>query len=212
MARPLRVNRPDGWYHAYGRGLNRMELYLDDGDRDHFLELLEEVVGRYRVQVHAYVLMGNHFHVAVRTPDANLSRAMQWLSLSYAAWFNARHRRRGPVFQRPFGSVPVQDPAWIYELSLYIHLNPLGTGDERQTRTALPDRHRGGLLGRRRGPRRTLGTDRGSTQGPGQGSGDVVGPSLHRFDAARDRASHGGQRPCRRGHGDPPFRPTLTRR
>ena len=125
MARPLRVNRANGWYHAYARGLNRMDLYADERDRKHFLELLEEMVERYRVQMHAYVLMDNHFHLVVRTPDANLSRSMQWLNLSYAAWFNVRHQRTGPVFQRPFGSVPVQDGAWIYELSLYVHLNPL---------------------------------------------------------------------------------------
>ncbi|MDA1044853.1 MAG: hypothetical protein O3C57_06475 [Verrucomicrobia bacterium] len=47
---------------------------------------------------------------------------MQWLNLSYAAWFNTRHQRKGPVFQCPFGSVLVEDSAWAYELSLYVHL------------------------------------------------------------------------------------------
>ncbi len=61
----------------------------------------------------------------MQTPDANLSQAMQWLNLSYAAWFNTRHQRRGPVYQRPFGSRPVEDGLWAYDLSLYIHLNPL---------------------------------------------------------------------------------------
>ena len=83
------------------------------------------MVERYRIEVHAYAWMHTHWHLVVRTPDANLSPAMQWLNLSYAAWFNTRQQRRGPVFQRPFGSVPVQDGAWAYELSLYVHLNPL---------------------------------------------------------------------------------------
>ena len=119
------MNREGGWYHAFARGLNRMRLYVDERDRAHFLELLECVVERHRVELHAYVLMDNHFHLALRTPDGNLSRAMQWLNQSYAAWFNVRHDRTGPVFQRPFGSVPVQDGEWLYELSLYTHLNPL---------------------------------------------------------------------------------------
>jgi hypothetical protein len=61
----------------------------------------------------------------VRTPEANLGRAMQWLNLSYAAWFNTRHQRTGPVFQRPYKAVPVENGAWAYELSLSVHLNPL---------------------------------------------------------------------------------------
>ena len=125
MARPLRVNIADGWYHVYARGLDRMVIFLDDGDREHMLALLGEVVQRYRIVLHAYVLMDNHYHLIVQTPDANLSRGMQWLNLSYAAWFNTRHHRKGPVYQRPFGSKPIENSAWAYELSTYVHLNPL---------------------------------------------------------------------------------------
>jgi len=125
MARPLRVHLADGWYHAFSRGLNRMTLFADDRDRTHFLELLEESVERYRLRLHAYALMDNHYHLLVQTPDANLSRAMQWLNLSYAAWFNTRHQRTGPVFQRPYKAAPVENGAWAYELSLYVHLDPL---------------------------------------------------------------------------------------
>ena len=125
MARPLRVNLEDGWYHVYARGLNRMNLYRDDRDRRHFLELFEAMVETYRTRLHAYVLMSNHYHLVVQTPEANLSRAIQWLNQSWAGWFNARHGRTGTVFQRPFGSVPVENGAWAYELSLYVHLNPL---------------------------------------------------------------------------------------
>ena len=125
MARPLRVNLEGGWYHAYARGLNRMFLYRDDRDRRHFLELLEAMSSLYRTRLHAYVLMSNRYHLVIQTPEANLSRAMQWLNQSWAGWFNARHGRIGTVFQRPFGSVPVENGAWAYELSLYVHLNPL---------------------------------------------------------------------------------------
>jgi hypothetical protein len=58
----------------------------------------------------------------VRTREANLSRAMQWLNQSYAAWFNARQGRVGPVFQRPFGSVVVENGAWAYELRRPAHI------------------------------------------------------------------------------------------
>jgi REP element-mobilizing transposase RayT len=102
-----------------------MVLFADNRDREHLLELFGETVDRYRIEIHAFALMDTHYHAVARTPDADLSRAMQWLNLGYAAWFNTRHQRKGPVFQRPFASVPVEDAAWAYELSLYVHLNPL---------------------------------------------------------------------------------------
>jgi REP element-mobilizing transposase RayT len=100
-------------------------IFRDDGDRRHLLDLFAETVERYRVELHAFVLMDTHWHLVTRTPDANLSASMQWLSQSYASWFNTRHGRKGTVFQRPFGSVPVENGAWAYDLSAYVHLNPL---------------------------------------------------------------------------------------
>jgi len=100
-------------------------LFPENRDREHFVGLLEAMVEQYGVGVHAFALVDTHYHAVVQTPDANLSRAMQWLNLSYAAWLNTRYQRRGPVFQRPFKSVPVENGAWAYELSLYVHLNPL---------------------------------------------------------------------------------------
>ena len=99
MARPLRINIADGWYHVMSRGLDRCAIFEDARDHKHFLELLGEMVGRYSVRLHVYVLMGNHYHLLVQTPHANLSRAMQWLNVSYGVWFNLRHDRVGPLFQ-----------------------------------------------------------------------------------------------------------------
>lgn len=127
MARPLRSNREDGWYHVFHRGLERREVFRDDRDREHFLELLGEMVTRYRVVIHAYALMDNHWHGVVQTPEANLSGAMQWLHFSHAAWFNARHRRVGPLWQGRFRAVPIEDGGWAYDVSVYVHLNPVST-------------------------------------------------------------------------------------
>jgi REP element-mobilizing transposase RayT len=127
MARHLRSNRADGWYHVFHRGIERRNVFRDDRDRTHFLEVLEEMQERYRVTIHAYALMANHWHGVVQTPEANLSAAMQWLHLSHAAWFNARHQRVGPLWQGRFRAVPIEDGAWAYEVSLYVHLNPVCT-------------------------------------------------------------------------------------
>ena len=67
-------------------------------NRTHFLELLAESTERFALRIHAYVLMDNHFHLLLETPEANLSRSLQWLNVSYSPWFNRRHRRAGHLF------------------------------------------------------------------------------------------------------------------
>ena len=125
MARPLRMDVAEGWYHVTARGLERRQIYGDVKDHAHFDELLEATVERFRLRVHAYVQMSNHYHLIVQTPEANLSGAMQWLNVSYVAWFNRRHDRVGPLMQGRFKSLLVEDAGWAYELSLYVHLNPV---------------------------------------------------------------------------------------
>ncbi|MBU0678868.1 MAG: transposase [Verrucomicrobia bacterium] len=109
MARPLRVQIRDGWYHVMSRGIERRVIFRGKGDRKRCLEILEESVGRFNIRVHAYVLMDNHYHLLVQTPDANLSRAMQWINQSYSAWFNARHNRIGPLFHKKGNGVTSPD-------------------------------------------------------------------------------------------------------
>ncbi len=125
MARPLRVDIADGWYHVTSRGIERRTIFGNYREHEHFLELLEEMVGRFRVVLHSHVELDNHYHLIVQTPDANLSRAIQWLNVSYVVWVNRRRERVGPLMQGRFKSIPVQDSAWAYELSLYVHLNPV---------------------------------------------------------------------------------------
>lgn len=125
MTRPLRTAITDGWYHVFGRGLERRDIFANDADRRHLLELFATLHERYRIRIHAYALMDNHYHAILQTPDANLSRGMQWLHGSYSAWYNARHQRVGPLFQGRYRAVPVENGAWAYALSLYVHLNPL---------------------------------------------------------------------------------------
>ena len=125
MTRPLRINLAGGWYHVTARGNNRQAIYDDDRDRLHFIGLIGEMVERYRVRMHAYVLMTNHYHLLIETPEANVSQAIQWLNVSYSVWFNKRHENSGHLFQGRFHSVLVESSAWGLEVSQYLHLNPV---------------------------------------------------------------------------------------
>ena len=73
MARPLRLEFPHALYHVTARGNAQQDIYLDDTDREIFLSVLAEVVERFRWVCHAYCLMGNHYHLLIETPEANLS-------------------------------------------------------------------------------------------------------------------------------------------
>lgn len=87
-----------------------------------------EMVERFAVQIHAYVLMPNHYHLLLRTRDANLSKAIHWLGVSYSVWFNKRHERSGHLFQGRFKSFLVEDERYLAAMAFYIHGNPLRAG------------------------------------------------------------------------------------
>jgi REP element-mobilizing transposase RayT len=94
---------------------------LDDDDRTMFLTGLAEAGERFAVDVLAYVLMGNHYHLLLRTRRANLSKAMQWLGVSYTTRFNFKQSRSGHLFQGRLKSMLVQNDAYLLQLSYYIH-------------------------------------------------------------------------------------------
>ena len=125
MARPLRIEYPGAWYHVTSRGSERGEIFRDDRDRVRFLEALKESIERFKVEVHCYVLMSNHFHFLLRTREANLSRFMQRFNTAYTAYYNLRHRRRGHLYQGRFKAIVVEADEYLKELSRYLHLNPV---------------------------------------------------------------------------------------
>lgn len=142
MARPLRIQVPNGWYHVTARGIDRRVIFTEEACYRHILELLKEMSERYHVKVYAYVLMPNHFHLVLSTLQANLSAAMQWLKTSYSMWFNRRARRVGPLFEGRYKATLFEGRAQAWPISRYVHLNPvrvnalgLGKGARRREAT-----------------------------------------------------------------------------
>jgi REP element-mobilizing transposase RayT len=125
MARPLRIEFPHAYYHVTCRGNDRRSIYRDDRDRELFLEKLRISLDVYQVILHAYVLMGNHFHMIVETPRANLSEFMRHFNIGYTTAFNRRHRRVGHLYQGRYKAIVVQKDSYLAELSRYVHLNPV---------------------------------------------------------------------------------------
>jgi len=128
MARAPRPAYPCAVYHVTARGNNRAAIFTDDRDRDSLLALFAEAVKRFNLEIFAFCLMTNHFHLFLRTPEANISRALQWINSVYTQRYNRRHRRLGHLFQGRFKSVLVIEQAHWIHLSHYIHLNPVRAG------------------------------------------------------------------------------------
>lgn len=127
MARPLRIEVPDGIAHVTARGNNRLPIFRTVEQRDKLLAILAAVVKRYGWLCHAYVVMDNHYHLLLETPLPNLSRGMRQLNGLYGSWFNRRHNRSGHVFGGRFGSIAVERDEHFLEAARYIVLNPLRT-------------------------------------------------------------------------------------
>jgi len=128
MARQWRIEYEGALYHVLSRGNEGRNIVIDNHDRTLFLEKLGRMCERYDVEVYAYVLMDNHYHLVLRTRRANLSRSMQWLGVTYTRHFNLRHERHGHLFQGRFKTFLIGDESYLLQLSYYIHRNPLRAG------------------------------------------------------------------------------------
>ncbi len=129
MARPLRIEYSDAWYHVMNRGNGGQEIFLTDEDRFSFIKALKESSALYGTRVIALVLMTNHFHLIVQTMNANLSEFMRQFLVTYTVRFNRRWHRAGHVFQGRFKSLFIECDDYKVPLSRYIHLNPLRAKD-----------------------------------------------------------------------------------
>lgn len=128
MARPLRIEYAGAFYHVMHRGNAGEDLFRNQRDREKLLGYLSKAVERYAIRVHTYCLMTNHYHLLVETPQPNLSQAIKWINVSYAAYFNRKRGRRGHLFQGRFKAVLVEADEYLKHLSRYIHLNPVRAG------------------------------------------------------------------------------------
>jgi putative transposase len=132
MARPLRYEAAGAVYHVMARGDGGKNIFDDDRDRFAWTELMEKAHGRFGWRVHAWVLMGNHFHVLLETPEPNLVAGMKWVLGVFSQGWNRRRGRRGHVFQGRYKSVVVNgeaaDGSYFKIVADYIHLNPVRSG------------------------------------------------------------------------------------
>lgn len=128
MTRPLRLEFPGALYHVTSRGDRRRAIFFNDEDRTEWLKILSLVCSRFNIRVHAYCQMGNHYHFLPETVDGNLAGAMRQLNGIYSQYFNRRYGLTGHVLQGRYKAILVQKESYLLELSRYIVLNPVRSG------------------------------------------------------------------------------------
>lgn len=128
MARKLRIEYEHALYHVINRGNYRTDVFASEGAKAAFEQCLFEASRKSGWVLHAFVVMRNHYHLALETPQANLVAGMRWLQSTYANRFNRLRQEHGHVFQGRYHAIVLEDGAALGAVCHYIHLNPVRAG------------------------------------------------------------------------------------
>jgi REP element-mobilizing transposase RayT len=128
MARKLRLEFPGAIYHVINRGNYRADIFASDKTKGAFEDCLFQACQKSGWILHAFVLMRNHFHLGLETPEGNLVPGMQWLQGTFGCRFNRRRQERGHIFQGRYKALIVGNGLALGSVCDYIHLNPVRAG------------------------------------------------------------------------------------
>ena len=131
MARRPRIDL-DGFHHIVNRGVARSRVYRCSEDKQKFLEILCKACKSYKVNIHDYCLMDNHYHILLETTAQNLSLFMRQINANYAIYFNKKYKRTGHLWQGRYRSWYIVNEAYLYTLFRYIEHNPIKAGLSRE--------------------------------------------------------------------------------
>jgi len=124
MARRPRLDMA-GFHHIVNRGVAKHKVYRSSEDKEKFLEIICKSCDTYKVNVHDYCLMDNHYHLLIETSTDNLSLFMRQINANYAIYFNKKYKRTGHLWQGRYKSWYIIQEAYLYKLFRYIEHNPI---------------------------------------------------------------------------------------
>ncbi len=125
MVRPLRIEYNDAYYHVMNRGRGRQFIFHDDRYYQSFVDCLAAAHQRFGLEIHAYCLMGSHYHLLVKTPRGNLGRAMRHINGVYTQRYNFLKNTDGALFRGRYKAILIEASSYLLEVSRYIHRNPV---------------------------------------------------------------------------------------
>lgn len=132
MPRPTRIEYENAFYHVMNRGRARNNIFFKESHYLTFIKTLEESCERFNCVIHSYCLMPNHYHLLIQTMDPNLGRVMRHINGVYTQRFNKIQKIDGPLFKGRYKAILVDSDDYLFELSKYIHRNPIQTKNTQQ--------------------------------------------------------------------------------
>ncbi len=127
MARPIRIEYPGALTHVKSFCSPGSRIFLEQSNRQAFIELLDELLNEYEITCYAFCLMNDHYHLLLETRTTNLSLMMRSLNGRYTQYFNREYHQTGAVFRGRFKSVVIQKDLYLLEMCRHIVLNPIRT-------------------------------------------------------------------------------------
>ncbi len=128
MSRPLRIEYPGAWYLVLNHGRKTIDVFRGSSDYQRFVELLRESANLWNVEITAYCLISDHYHLLLKTPEGNLSRCMRHINGLYTQRYNKVHDVDGPLFKGRFKCVLLPSDQYLLEMVRYIHREPVRRG------------------------------------------------------------------------------------
>lgn len=138
----VKIDLPDSYYHVYARGASRLPIFLEDEDYEYFLSLFQRYLSdeevkdsagvpyeklRDRIELNAYCLMNNHFHLLVYQKEQGaMTRLMRGVMTAYSRYLNKKYGKSGSVFESRYKASRISSDEYLMHISRYIHLNPDG--------------------------------------------------------------------------------------
>lgn len=128
MARPLRIEYKGAVYHIISRGNRAEYIFADDKDKEYLIETLHKAIDKYNIELYAYCIMGNHYHLLMTPPYGELKKAMHYIGSTYGSYLVHKRGWIGHIFAGRYKSLCIEREGYLLELSRYIHLNPVRAG------------------------------------------------------------------------------------
>ncbi|MFT7260181.1 MAG: putative transposase [Glaciecola sp.] len=127
MPRPIRLEYKNAFYHLMNLERGRQTIFPAEQFYQIFQKTLQEVHDRFGLEIHAFCLMSNHYHLLVKTPNVNLSCCMRHINGLFTQRHNRLKRIDGPLFRGRYRAILVDKDNYFLRVTRYIHRNPLET-------------------------------------------------------------------------------------
>jgi len=128
MPRISRARSESGYYHIMIRGNNKKNIFKYEEDKEKLIEIIEKNITEDKWKLRAYCIMDNHAHLLIEENDKEVSEIMKKLNVTYAMYYNKKHKSTGHVFQVRYKSESIADDAYLLTVMRYIHQNPIKAG------------------------------------------------------------------------------------